>query len=178
MGRGSVVMGRLPTEVVPDLEWVKASVGHELRGGGSVYAELRFKSRFKYRTVAFAQTVDSRWEFCQKNWLESDVIVRNEGQDEIVATMTLDGKWAGILVRPEDRRMITTLRWSNFGTWDTEDDWVIRYHNTSGFNTFQARIEVNAGIVHLSELPLLITLGWYMKVLRYRSQRSALFLAP
>lgn len=178
-GDETVEADRLPTEVVPDLEWVQANVGHELRGAGSVFARLRFTSRFRHCKVALAETVDHRWEIRRKGWIDHTVVVREQGGDYVVAEMPLGGEWAGTLVRPEGRRMISTLRWSSRSeTWDTEDDWVIRYHNSSGFRSFQARVEVHAGIAHLSELPLLITLGWFVKVLGYRLHRKWFMVRP
>ncbi len=131
---------------------------------------LRFDYGMAFR--ATAEAADGRWEFSRRGWFTRRVTVRRSGKREILATMTLSGERAGVLERPEGRGELTALRWSFCGTWDTEEDWVIRYHNTSEFHTHQARVEVDRRLAHLPELLLLITLGWYLEVLRIRDPRT------
>ena len=58
---------------------------------------------------------------------------------------------------------LTSLRWGLTTTaWESEDDWIIRYHNNSGARTRQAKIELDGSVVDEPELPLLLVLGWYM----------------
>ena len=52
--------------------------------------------------------------------------------------------------------------WWSGQTWDTEDDWVVRFHNTSEYGTHQARVQIDPSILGLPELPLVVLLGWYL----------------
>jgi hypothetical protein len=155
-----------------DLEWIQTGSRpeqFELRGAGIV---LTFKREFWIRRYrATAQTSEGLWEFRRRAWLDDTIVVRDPRTDETLATLYVSGARAGTLLRGEGPERLTALTWSGC-TWDTEEDWMIRYHNSSGPRTMQAKLEVDRRIAHLPELRLLITLGWYMQVADHHRHRG------
>ena len=52
--------------------------------------------------------------------------------------------------------------------WQDSQDWLIQYHVVDARRgAWRARLEVDPSVAELPELSLLVTLGWYLSILRW-----------
>lgn len=171
---------------------------YELRAGDEILATLRFKSSLG--TLAAAEAAEGAWTFKRAGFWQTRITVRpRDGEREIAAfrpewtgngVLTLEGgriyRWAGANF------------WRTHHAWQAPGDvQVVRFENTAALknegrvilSAEAAALPETAGVdelyrpvppealappsVALPELPLLVTLGWYLTVLEYRDAAAA-----
>ena len=137
-----------------DLEWVETVAGERFflvaKGRTCCILEL------KRNGTALARTARETWLFRTQ---DSRVQVLEPGEESVIGELDLSGDPDYELLRPDGGEPLTELCWGAWGSWDSEEDWLIRYHNEWG----GIRMEIDPSVGNLSELLLLIVLGLYVK---------------
>jgi len=157
------------------LEWKQQSAfarAYELKSGDSVLASVSFKKVFG--TLAEAQTADQSWTFKRTGFLTPLVTARVAGSEQDVAFYKpgLMGTKGEIhLAGGEVLHMKSTNFWgSQWALTTAEGDALIRFHN-QGVLKHGAHVDVEPAARERADLPLLLTLCWY--VLALHQQDSA-----
>lgn len=148
----------LDLEWAGDLEWVETVADERflLVAMGRTCCILERKKI----GVALARTAHESWLFRKRR---QRVQVLEPREESVIGELNLSGDPDYELLRPDGAGPLTGLRWGAWESWDSEEDWLIRYHDEwDGI-----RMEVDPSVRHLPELLLLIALGWYMRRLIY-----------
>ncbi|MGC4053394.1 MAG: hypothetical protein QM757_29175 [Paludibaculum sp.] len=157
------------------LEWKQPSAfarAYELKSGDSVLATVNFRKVFG--TLAEAATADQNWTFKRTGFLTPLVTARVAGSEEDVAHYKpgLMGTKGEIhLAGGEVLHMKSTNFWgSQWALMSAQGDPLIRFHS-QGMLKHGAHVEVEPVARERADLPLLLTLCWY--VLALHQQDSA-----
>ena len=171
-------MKALSSTVGTDLYWMQpAGLDNrwfELRAGGSLVATLGFESLCD--SLARAESADGSWTFRRVGILNPRVTVRKAGEEASLAIYT--PRWTGregTLEFPDGR----VFGWVQANFWATKFQitdaagysWVsfesgAEKSRLSDIFKTQARVEIDLRGRALSELPLLVLLGWYLVILQ------------
>jgi hypothetical protein len=152
-----------------DLKWLQPQAlkqEYELRAGDEVVATLRFKTAFG--SLATAESAEGCWTFKRLGFWHPRVTVRACG-DETDLAVFKSRTWnnGGTLELPDGRRYLADLNfWATRYQFTTETDEVLlRYTSIGGFAHFSAKVDVMPDFARQAELPWLIMLGWYLRIL-------------
>lgn len=168
-------MKRLEQVVGLPLQWMQPSAwreAYELRAGEDVVATLRFRSAFG--SFATAETADDCWTFKRVGFWQTRVTVRRCGASEDLAVFH-NNTWSGggTLVFPDDRRYrASTNVWQTRYEWQTEPGEPLVRFDIGGFFHYSAQVVIQPAALRLPQLPLLITLGWYLAVMLHQDSAS------
>lgn len=162
-------MKRLSEVSDRDLKWLQPHTlkqEYELRAGDEVVATLRFKTAFG--SLATAESADGCWTFKRVGFWHPRVTVRACGDETDIAVFK-NRTWnnGGTLELPDGRRYLADLNfWATRYEFTTETDEVLlRYTSIGGFAHFSAKVDVMPDFARLAELPWLVMLGWYLRIL-------------
>jgi hypothetical protein len=169
-------------------QWVQPRASQnrfDLRSGEDLYAQLEFPKW--YGSLAIATAAGQRWTFKRVGFFNPRVTVRGEGSETDLAVF--QPRWTGT----EGTAHITNgaaYTWKTANFWATEYVWL----NTAGelliqyrqgieaswladlFKT-QSRVEIQPSAQALQDLSLLVSLGWYLIVLKQQDDASAVTAA-
>ncbi len=157
------------------LEWKQLSAfarAYELRSGDSILASVEFKKVFG--TLAEAKTAQQSWTFKRTGFLTPMVTARVAGSEQDVALYKpgmMGTKGEISLPGGEVLQMKSTSFWgSQWALMSAGGDPLIRFHN-QGLLKHGAQVEIEPAARERPDLPLLLTLCWY--ILALHQQDSA-----
>jgi hypothetical protein len=140
----------------------------ELREDRAVIASLVVHSSFG--TLATATAGTACWTLKRVGFFQQRVSVRACGSEESLGEF-VNGTWAGggTLVMSDGRRFNATTNWWNT-KWQVEDESgrVLLRFDYGGVFRLHADVEIPPASRDLPELPLLLTLSWYLVVMHAR----------
>jgi hypothetical protein len=140
-------------------------MNYELLAGEALLATLRFRSSLG--TLATAETAAGCWTFKRVGFWQTRLTVRDCGLDQDVAVFKNNTWSGGGTLEFGDGRIYraTTNFWqTNLDFKNNQDGSLLRFHSR-GFFHFSANVDIDRAAARLPELPLLITLGWYLIVM-------------
>ena len=158
------------------LQWMQPSAWREaceLRAGDDLVATLRKRSAFG--SFAAAETAEDCWTFKRVGFWTTRVTVRRCGADEDVAVFH-NNTWngGGTLELADGRRYLASTNfWQTRYEFQTDaGDSLVRF-DIGGVFRQSAAVAIQPAALRLAELPLLITLGWYLAVMMHQDSSAA-----
>jgi hypothetical protein len=151
-----------------ELQWVQPGLlkmYYELRAGDERVATLRFRST--YGTFATAESADGCWTFKRVGFWQTRVSIRPCGASHETAVFKND-TWSGggTVEFPDGRRVLANTNfWQTNYEFMTEAGEALVEFRAGGWIRLSAQVEVDPKAATLAELPLLVTLGWYLVVM-------------
>jgi len=158
------------------LQWMQPSAwreAYELRAGDDLVATLRFRSAFG--SFATAETADACWTFKRVGFWTTRVTVRQCGADEDLAIFH-NNTWngGGTLEFAGGRRYLASTNfWQTRYELQTAAGETLLRFDIGGFFRHSAQVAIESAALRLTELPLLITLGWYLAVMMHQDSSAA-----
>lgn len=159
-----------------ELQWAQPRASRrtfELRSGERLVATLAMRS--VWGTLARAETAAACWTFKRVGFFQQRVEVRPCDSDTSIG-MFVNATWAGggTLTMPDGRTFrATTNFWST--KWRIEDEHgaeLLRF-DYGGVFRLRAHVHVADHARDLAELPLLLTLSWYLIVMLAQDAASS-----
>ena len=151
-----------------ELKWIQTgrrNPEHELQADGEVVATLRWHGH----SLAVAETADGRWSFKRPALWRSPVGVRAVESGANIATFGSSWTGRGTLETSRGRRFL----WSATNFWRSRWEWrsddgapLARFASRQGLVKVEGRVRIEGAALDLSELALLVALGWYLTVMR------------
>jgi hypothetical protein len=164
-----------PISEVRDQELAWTQVGycqgeHELRTGDEAVATLRWRGG----SLAIAETADGCWSFGRPGYRRSRVSVKTAGSGTEIAAFSSHWTGGGTLELAGER----SFHWSPTNVWRSR--WIWRGTDGEALVSLRSRQRLKlSGLVEraqaaaaLPELDLLVTLGWYLLVMRARDSTT------
>jgi len=157
-------------------EWHQLKSGRpefELLDGVRVIATLAFSNSLG--TLATATAGAAGWTFKRVGFFQQRVSIRARGSEASLGEF-VNGTWTegGTLTLRNGRRFnATTNLWNT--KWRVEDDagrLVLRF-DYGGVFRLHAFVDLAEGARDLAELPLLLTLSWYLVVMQAREAEAS-----
>ena len=157
------------------LEWSQPSgfkTNYELHAGPELVATLRFRSSFG--SFATAETSDASWTFKRVGIWSPHVTVRPLGAEENIAIFReKTWKGGGTLEFPDGRRIrANTNLWQTRYAFETDAGGDLVAFALGGVFRSSAQVTIDPSATKLTELPLLVTLGWYLAMLMHRDSAT------
>jgi len=154
---------------------------YELRDDSRLFGTLSFLKPLG--SLAEASLAAGDWTFKRVGFFRPRVTVRRRGQEEDVAVYQPKGWGAeGELQFAAGR----SYQWTSANFWATRFNFVDGAGRTvvafkpgaedskwSDFFKFQALVEIDPSAARLEDLPLLVSLGWYLMILHHQDTASA-----
>ena len=138
---------------------------HELRADGEVVATLRWRGD----SLAVAETAVGRWSFERPALRRSPVSVRALESGAEIAAFGSSWTGGGTLETSRGRRFF----WSAANFWRSRWDWrdddgihLVRFESRDRLVKVEGRARIEQATLDLPEFDLLVTLGWYLTVMR------------
>jgi len=151
------------------LKWEQPSalkLEYELRpGGGELAATLHFRSSFG--SFATAESADGCWTFKRIGFFQTKVTIRPCGSDDDVAIFKNNTWSGGGTLEVADGRTFkaTNNFWQTRLGFETESGEKLIGFEKSGLLHLSATVEVQPSAISMTELPLMVTLGFYLIVM-------------
>lgn len=169
-------MKRLAEVTGLPLQWLQPSAwreAYELRAGDDLAATLRFRSAFG--SFATAETAEDCWTFKRVGFWTTRVTVRLcDSVEDLAVFHNNTWKGGGALQFSDGRRYPAS---TNF--WQTRYEFqadagepLVRF-DIGGVFRQSAAVTIQPAALRLAELPLLITLGWYLAVMMHQDSAAA-----
>ena len=150
----------------------------ELRAGDEVVGTLEFRNSFG--SFATGESADGRWTFKRQGFFRPTVTVRAAGSETDLAIFK-NKTWTGggTLEFPDGRHLlVSTNFWhTRFEIATDTDSPLVSYRRTTGVLHMSSAITIHPQAEDLPDLPWLVMLGWYLKVLMHRDQTAAVTAA-
>lgn len=169
-------MKRLSEMTGLPLQWMQPSAwreAYELHAGDDLVATLRFRSAFG--SFAAAETADECWTFKRVGFWKTRVTVRLcEAGDDLAIFHNNTWDDGGTLQLADGRRYLASTNfWQTRYEFQTDaGDPLVRF-DIDGFFRHSAQVAIEPAALRLVELPLLITLGWYLAVMMHQDSSAA-----
>jgi len=171
------IVDTLNTTITSHLSWHQPKTlqrDYELRDGDRRFGALTFVRLSG--SLAEASVGEDNWTFKRVGFFRTRVTVRERGQNVDLAVYHPNGFGSeGELELASGR----SYKWVHASFWATKFQFVDRSGNVvvafkpgseeskwSAIFKYQAFVEINAPASQLEELPLLVSLGWYLMVLQ------------
>ena len=157
-----------------ELAWTQTGYCHgeyELRADDEIVAMLRWQGG----GFAIAETADGRWSFERPGFGRSPVSVRDVRSGVGIAAFGSNWKGGGTLDVPRGRRFL----WTPANFWRSR--WVWRQEGRTALMSLESRhrivkaegrVRLERAALALPERGLLVTLGWYLLVMRARDSTT------
>jgi hypothetical protein len=164
-----------------DLTWTQPKAlkqAFELRAGEDVVGTLEFRNSFG--SFATGESADGRWTFKRQGFFRPIVTVRAAGSETDLAVFH-NRTWTGggTIDFPDGHHLLVS---SNF--WHTKfdiatetDSPLVSFRRMSGAFHWSSGITIHAAAAGVPELPWLVMLGWYVKVLMHRDAAATAVIA-
>jgi hypothetical protein len=158
-----------------ELVWVQPSrmqQAFELHAAGELVATLRFERG----SLAAAETAGDRWTFKREGFWRPQVTVRLPSSDTNLAVFKPSWTGGGTLELSSGQvfRFGAANFWHSQWDWqDTESESLLQFKSHAGILKMEGQVEVEPGAHGLTELPLLVALGWYLLILFARDAAAA-----
>lgn len=165
-----IAMLTLSPDLSGRLVWAPASTSSrrfELRAGSDVAATLTFDKAVG--SLATGRTGAGAWTFKRAGFLQPCVTVRDLGSEYDLAIFRPTWTGSGDVEFARGAR----VHWRPFGFWNSEWGFVrhdlrlVTFHWLPETAALDARVEFPPAALELEELPVLLLLGWYLRVLSY-----------
>ena len=161
-------MKKLTQVMGMDLEWSQPSgfkQNYELHAGTELIATLRFRSSFG--SFATAETADGSWTFKRVGFFMTHVTVRLPDSGENLAIFReKTWKGGGTLEFADGCRLLASTNfWQSRYAFETETGGQLVVFEVGGVFRHSAKVKIDASALRRAELPLLVTLGWYLAIL-------------
>ena len=151
---------------------------YELRAGDNLVATLTFRTGLG--SLATAESADGIWTFKRVGFFKPTVTIRAQGSDVDLAVFR-NNTWrgGGTLDLPSGRQLLATTNfWQTRYEFMTSDDRpLLTYRRTPAFLHLSAAVDIHDPAAAVDELPWLVMLGWYLKVLLHRDASGAAAVA-
>jgi hypothetical protein len=140
----------------------------ELRAGEEVVASLTFDKAVG--SLATGRTAAGTWTFKRAGFLQPCVTVREIGSEYDLAVFRPTWTGSGDV----EFRSGVRVHWRPFGFWNSEwgfvrgDARLTTFHWMPETAELDVRVEFPPAALDLKELPILLLLGWYLRVLSYQ----------
>jgi hypothetical protein len=161
-----------------NLKWVQPHSGKrnfELWSGNDVVATLSWEKMFG--TLATAQAADKTWTFKRVGFFNNRVTVRSPDSGADIAVFKPGWGYAGTLEAGG-----RVYHWKNVSFWGgkwgffgPDDTGYISFEYAGGWDSLlklQGKAEVLPGAPVGPDMPLLLTLGWYIMVMMFDDNTS------
>lgn len=170
-------MEHISKVVHQELVWTQPNAfkeEYELRGEDALVGTLKFRSAFG--SLAIAETADGCWTFKRVGFFATRVSIRLCDSETDLANFK-NNTWSGggTLEFPDGR---TYRASTNF--WQTKlelvsayDQVVLSYSDIGGFFRRTAIVNIDPYAANLQEIPLMVTLSWYLVVMMQRDSAAA-----
>lgn len=169
----------------PDLSdrlvWAPSSTSSrrfELRSGDEVAATLTFDKAVG--SLATGRAHAGAWTFKRAGFLHPCVTVRDLGSEYDLAVFRPTWTGSGDVEFGSG----TLVHWRPFGFWNSEwgfvrrDARLLTFHWLPETAALDARVEFPPAALEFRELPILLLLGWYLRVLAYQEAAAGAPVAP
>lgn len=161
----TVRMRPLADVVGQALQWTQPSAlqrDHELRMDGDLVATLRFEKG----SLATAEAAVGSWTFKREGLWRPRVTVRRAGNDRNIAAFRPHMGGIGELTFNDNREFqLTSNPLGSEWIWKVGDQVLIRFSGPHGLIKANGTVEVKPDAAALTDLSLLVTLGWYLILL-------------
>ena len=157
-----------------ELVWVQPArlqQSFELRASDEVVAMLEFKRS----SLASGETAEQQWTFKREGFWHPQVTIRVAGSD--VNAAVFKPAWTGGGTLELQGRQ---LRFGAANFWHSQWDWsdpagkpLVDFKSHSGVLKMEGEVAIEPEASGLSELPLLVVLGWYLLILFARDSAAA-----
>jgi hypothetical protein len=158
-----------------DLVWTqpaRSKQAFELHASTDVVATLQFERS----SLASGQAADQSWTFKREGFWHPQVTVRVAGSDINFAVFKPAWTGGGTLELPEGR----VLKFGAANFWHSQFSWLdpsgkplVQFKSHPGLLRMEGQLQIDPETVALSELPLLVVLGWYLLILFARDAAVA-----
>jgi hypothetical protein len=158
-------------------EWVGHGLlkrSYELRSGEVTFATLRWEKAFGSR--AQAETAEATWTFKRVGFFKPSITVRVPDSEADLAVFHPDWFGNGAVEFPSGSRW----KWKSLSMWRSRFGFVtaageplIEFKVRTLHIPLVATVVVSAEAEKLAELPMLVTLGWYVTVLTFDDMSAA-----
>ncbi len=141
----------------------------ELNAGDGVIATLSREKPFG--TLATAQTAEKTWTFKRVGFLQTRVTIRSPGYDADLATFKPSWSYSGTLDVQGRSYVWKQLAFlgTKWGFSRPDGDPIVTFKYAGGLDTIfkhEADVEITPGEISTNaDVPLLLTLGWYIMVM-------------
>lgn len=173
-------MKRLAEVTGLSLQWMQPSAwreAYELRAGDDLVATLRFRSALG--SFATAETAGDCWTFKRVGFWTTHVTVRRCDTDEDLAVFH-NNTWTGggTLEFADGRRYpASTNFWQTRYEFQSETGEPLVRFDIGGVFRQSADVIIQPAALYLADLPLLLTLGWYLAVMMHQDSAAAVVVA-
>ena len=152
-----------------ELVWTQSgcrNLEHELRAAGEVVAMLRWRGD----SFALAETADGLWSIRRPVLRRSPVSIRAVESSGDIATFGSGWTGGGTLETSRERRFAWSAAnyfWRSRWVWRGGDGTpLVHFESRQGLVKVEGRMRIEGAARDLPELDLLVTLGWYLTVMR------------
>ena len=161
------------------LQWMQPSglrEAYELRTGDDIVAALRFRSRSD--SMATAETAEECWTFKRVGFWRTRVTVRCcDAEQELAVFRNNTWKGGGTLELADGRRFLaSTNTWQSRYEIANEAGDSLLVLDIGGVFRQSAKVDIQPAALRMTELPLLITLGWYLVVMMNQDNAAAVLV--
>lgn len=142
---------------------------YELRPGDEMLASVRWEDIFS--SQATAETAEGRWLFQREGFWKKQVVAYQLGalgarEETPFATIQRNMGGQGTLVLANGREFM----WKNTNIWRGEWSWLTNDSTPPLVSFRHKQMEIMPQASSLTELPLLVTFGFYLVILRQSEQ--------
>jgi hypothetical protein len=145
---------------------------YELRTGEEIAATVRFERS----SLATAEVAGASWTFKREGFWHPRVTVRLPGSATDLAVFRPGWSGAGTLDLSPSRQ----IQWKSASFWRSSWDWqeadgrpLVHFKSRHKWTKMEAEMVIEPPATELAELPLLVTLGWYLLVLLAQDSAAA-----
>jgi hypothetical protein len=168
-------MRRLDEVAGQELLWMPAKAvkkSYELRAGEEILGTLTWQRG----SLAAADFADDHWTFKREGFWHPRVTIRVAGSETDQAIFRPGWSGAGTLELSPTRH----IKWGAASMWHSQWNWqetdsrpLVHFKSHQGWTKQTGTVEVAPAAVSLSELSLLVSLGWYLLVLLAQDTTAA-----
>jgi len=160
-----------------DLVWTQPNAfkeEYELRAQDALLATLKFRSAFG--SLAVAETGNGCWTFKRVGFFSTRVSIRACDTETDMASFK-NNTWSGggTLEFPNGRsyRASTNFWQTRLELVSEYDQVVLSYSDIGGFFRRTASVQIESFASKIEELPMMVTLSWYLVVMMQRDSAAA-----
>src|SRR5262249_48954458 len=161
-------MEKISKLVGRELKWSQPAAlkkEFELHANDLLVATLRYRSSFG--SFATAETSEGSWTFKRVGFFKSHVVVRSS-QDDLNDIATFTNKtWSGggtLEIIGAATLPASTNFWKTQFSFMSPSEEPLVVFSTAGLIHYSAIVEIRPQAAGMPELPLMVTLGWYLAI--------------
>lgn len=173
-------MDKLVDLIDRELKWTQPAalkMQYELHAGEELAARLAFRSSFG--SFAMGQSADGCWTFKRAGFFQTRVTIRVCNEETDIAVFR-NNTWSGggsLELRGGRKLLATTNLWQTNLEFKTESGETLIRFKSGGVIHLSALVEIQPTAAGLTELPLLVMLGWYLIVMMHMDSAASVAAA-